>query len=197
MTSTTTLCNPVLMVLGAMLWSGAANSTPSCQGSYAATSLQPLPQNVVVELDIRDQSKRNLMLGDRFLAGVREAGVATGQDANVTLHVTTSRLGETSSGSARGSERNYPELGGLAGGGKLPALPAMPSTGMMASRSAPPPAQPLLVVRVDATAGKDARIAWIASMQCRITGSDDGRLAQELGRVVGSALGTRVERQAF
>ena len=35
------------------------------------------------------------------------------------------------------------------------------------------------------------------SMQWRMTGSDEGRLAQELGRVIGGALGTRVERQAF
>src|ERR1700761_1913169 len=111
MTSTTALRHAALLALGVMLWSGEANSTPSCQGgTYAATSLQPLPQPIVVELDIRDQSKRNLMLGDRFLAGVREAGVAVGQDANVVLHVTTSRLGETSSGAPRGFERSYPEM---------------------------------------------------------------------------------------
>ena len=46
----------------------------------------------------------------------REAGFAVGQDANVLLHVSTSRLGETSSGAARGPERTYSELGGLAGG---------------------------------------------------------------------------------
>ena len=150
----------------------------------------------MVELDIRDRSKRNLMLADRFLTGVREAGVAVGQDANVLLHVSTSRLGETSSGAVRGEERNYAELGGLAGGGMRPRPPAMPTTGMMASRSAPA-AQPLLVVRVDATAVKDARIAWVASMQCQMTRSDEGQLAQELGRVIGGALGTKVERQAF
>jgi hypothetical protein len=151
---------------------------------------------VVVDLDISDRSKRNLMLADRFLTGVREAGVAVGQDANVLLHVSTSRLGETSSGAVRGSERNYSELGGLAGGGMRPRLPSMPATRTMTSRSAPA-AQPLLVVRVDATSAKDARIAWVASMQCQMTGSDEGRLAQELGRVIGGALGTRVERQAF
>ncbi len=196
MRSTTALRNAALLALGATVWCGGASGTPSCQGTYAATLLQPLPERVVVELDIRDRSKRNLMLGDRFLAGVREAGVVVGEDANVLLHVITSRLGETSSGAGRGSERNYSELGGLAGGGKLPTLPAMPTTGMMASRSIPA-AQPLLVVRVDATAGKDARIVWVASMQCRMAGSDEGRLAQELGRVIGGALGTRVERQAF
>jgi hypothetical protein len=166
---------------------------PSCQGTYAATLLQPLPEQVLVDLDIRDRSKRNLMLADRFLRGVREAGVAVGQDANVLLHVSTSRQGVTSSGTAPGSERNYSELGGLAGGGLRRSLPA---TGMMASRSAPA-AQQLLVVRVDATAAKDTRIAWVASMQCRVIGSDEGRLAQELGRVIGGALGKRVERRAF
>jgi hypothetical protein len=101
------------------------------------------------------------------------------------LHVSTSRLGETSSGAARGSERNYSELGGLAGGGMRPRLPPMPATGMMASRPVPA-AQPLLVLRVDATEAQNTRIAWVASMQCRMTGSDEGLLAQELGRVIGA-----------
>ena len=36
-----------------------------------------------------------------------------------------------------------------------------------------------------------------SAMQYRMTGSDEGLLAQELGRVIGGALETRVERQAF
>lgn len=77
-----------------------------------------------------------------------------------------SRRGETSSGSARGAERTYSELGGLAGGGMWPKLPPMPSTGMRASR--PAPAQPLLVLRLDTTVGKDTRTAWVASVQCQM-----------------------------
>jgi hypothetical protein len=185
-----------LLVASVITWSGGASAAPSCQGTYAATSLQPLPERAVVDLDIRDRSQRNLMLADRFLRGVREVGIAVGQDANVLLHVTTSRLGETSSGAARGAERTYSELGGLAGGGMRPMLPPMPATGVTASRPAPA-AQPLLALRVDATVGKDTRPAWVASVQCQMTGSDDGSVAQELGRVVGGALGKRVERQAF
>jgi hypothetical protein len=119
------------------------------------------------------------MLADRFLRRVCEGGVAVGPDANVLLHVSTPRLGETSSGAVRSSERNYSELGGLAGGDMQPRLPATPATRMMASRSVSA-TQPLLVVPVDATAGKDARIARVASMQCRLTESDEGLLAQEL-----------------
>jgi hypothetical protein len=175
---------------------GGATAAPNCRGTYAATSLQPLPERVVVDLDIRDRSQRNLALADRFLAGVRAAGVTVGQDPTVLLHVSTSRLGETSLGIGRGAEWNYDELGGLAGGGMRPRLPPMPGVGVRASRPAPA-AQPLLVLRVDATEGKQTRIVWIASVQCRMTGSDEGSAAQELGRVIGGALGKRVERQAF
>ena len=125
-----------LLAAGALIWCGGASATPSCQGTYAATSLQPLPDRVVVDLDIRDRSQRNLMLADRFLRGMREAGVMVGQDANVVLHVSTSRLGEMSSGASRGAERSYSELGGLAGGGMRPTLPPIPERGTTASRSA-------------------------------------------------------------
>ena len=185
-----------LLAAGALIWCGGASATPSCQGTYAATSLQPLPDRVVVDLDIRDRSQRNLMLADRFLRGMREAGVMVGQDANVVLHVSTSRLGEMSSGASRGAERSYSELGGLAGGGMRPTLPPIPERGTTASRSAAA-AQPLLALRVDATEGKNTRIVWIATVQCRVTGSDEGQLAQELGSVIGGVLGKRVERQAF
>jgi len=78
-----------------------------------------------------------------------------------------------------------------------PRLSPLPTTGMKASRSAPT-AQPLLALRVDATEGKNTRIAWVASLQCQITGRpDDGGVARELGRVIGGVLGKRVERQAF
>ena len=188
--------NAALLAASVMAWGSGASAAPSCQGTYAATSLQPLPERVVVDLDIRDRSPRNLMLADRFLKGVHEAGVTVGQDANVLLHVSTSRLGETSSGATRGAERSYSELGGLAGGGMRPRLSPLPTTGMRASRSAPA-AQRLLALRVDATEGKNTRIAWIASLQCQMTGSDDGDVAQELGRVIGGMLGKGVERQAF
>jgi hypothetical protein len=101
----------------------------------------------VVDLDIPDRSQGNLMLTGRFLRGVRAVGIAVGQDANVVLRVSTSRLGETSFGATHGVEQSYSELGGLAGGGMRPSLPPTPATGMGASRPAPA-AQPLLV-RID------------------------------------------------
>jgi len=102
--------NAVLLVASIVVWCGGASAASSCQGTYAATPLQPLPERVVLNLDIRDRSQRSLMLADRFLTGVRQAGIAVGQDANVLLHVSTSRLGDTSLGAAAGAEQTYSEL---------------------------------------------------------------------------------------
>ena len=33
----------MLLAASVMVWCGGASATPSCQGTYAATSLQPLP----------------------------------------------------------------------------------------------------------------------------------------------------------
>ena len=68
--------NAALLAASVMVWCGGANATPSCQGTYAATPLQPLPERVVLDLDLHDRSKRSLVLADRFLKGLREAWIA-------------------------------------------------------------------------------------------------------------------------
>jgi len=52
-----------------------------------------------------------------------------------------------------------------------------------------------LFLRIDATEGTATRISWVASIQCRMVGSNEGRLAQDLGRILGGALGQRIERR--
>ncbi len=180
--------------LAIIVWAGSAAAMPECQGTYAATSLQRLPAKIIVGLDIHNRSSAHLKLADRFLAGVREAGIAVGAEPNVLLHVDTSLLGGTPGFSGGSSERSYPELSGLEGGVHL-GLPAIPDTRLTARRV--PPAAPLLIVRVDATEEPATRISWVASVQCQLTGTDEGQLAQDLGRVIGSALGQRIERRPF
>ena len=183
----------VLGLVGMLSTNGAA-ATQTCQGTYAATLLQPLPAQIVVGLDIHDHSARNLKLAERFLTGVHEAGVAVGAEPNVLLHVNTSRLGDVSSRQDRGAEQSYAELSGLQGGMQL-SLPALPGNRFAAPRS--PPAPPLLFLRVDATEGNATRISWVASVQCGMISFDEGQLAQDLGRVIGGALGQRIERRPF
>jgi hypothetical protein len=187
-------CQITLLGLAWVLSTHGAAATQTCQGTYVATPLQPLPPRIVVGLDIHDRSSRNLKLAERFLAGVRESGVAVGAEPNVLLHVDTSRLGDSSSRQNRGAEQNYAELSGVQGGMQH-GLPALPTNRFAAPR--PTPAPPILFLRVDATEGNSPRILWVASVQCGITSPDEGRLAQDLGRAIGGALGQRIERRPF
>jgi hypothetical protein len=182
------------IALIAIAWSGSASAMGSCQGSYAAFLLHALPQRPVVALDVRDNSPRNQRLADRFLAGLRQAGIATGTDPNVTLHVTTSQIIETAGRSGQRAERRSAGLSALQSG-NLRSRPAMPANRI----TAPPPgrASPLLDLHVDAIRRNETRVSWSATLQCRATGTDQGQLAQDLGRVIGSALGKRIERRSL
>ena len=180
------------LVLAALVCASQAAAMGTCEGTYAATLLQPLPEHITAGIDIHNRSPRNLDLGERFLAGVHDAGVAVGAMPNLLLHVTTSRLDATSTGSGRGEERSFSEMSGLQGGPHV-GLPPNPGTRLTTPRA--PVAPPLLIIRVDATVGETTRIAWVASVQCSRTGTDDAQLARDLGRVIGGALGQRIERR--
>jgi hypothetical protein len=183
----------IALALAGTTWASGASATQTCQGSYTAALLQPLPAHVVAGLDVRDHSPRNLTLADRFLAGLRDAGVSVGAQPNVLLHITTSRLGDTSTQPNRAAAQAS-EFPGLQGGPQI-GLPALPATGFIAPRT--PPAPPLLFMQVNATVAGSTRVAWLASLQCQMIGSDEGQLSEDLGRVIGSTLGQRSERRPF
>ncbi len=173
-------------------WAGVAAAMPGCEGTYVATLLKPLPAHIVVGLEAHERSPAVQKLADRFLEGIRTAGVAVGPQPSVVLHVSTSLLGGPSDGSGGSEERSYSDMSGLNGG--IPTgMPLMPSTRLTAPRT--PPAAPLLFLRVDATEGQETRVSWVASVQCRLTGTDDGERAEQMGRVVGGTLGQRVDRR--
>jgi hypothetical protein len=165
----------------------------TCRGSLSATLLQPLPSSIVAGLDVHDRSARNLKLADRFMIGVRDAGVAVGPQPNLLLHVDMSVLGKGGTSSNRMVERNYPDLSGLRAGSQVSLAP-IPSAGLSTTTRRAPPTPPLLFLRIDASLDTETRISWIASVQCQMIGTDEGLLAQQLGRVVGGVLGQRIER---
>ncbi len=170
-------------------FAGAAAAMTTCEGTYSAMALRPLPAAIVVGVDIHDRSPENLRLAERFLAGIRKAGVAVGPGPNVLLHVGTSRYNLPLGGGGRGA-RNLPELSGLRSGMEV-GLPTMPDTRFGTPRpvSSPPP----LNLRVDATEGQKPRISWTVVVQCRRLGADNGALAEDLGRLIGGALGRRID----
>src|SRR5208337_5145999 len=101
-----------------------------------------------------------------------------------------SSLGGSSASGGGGAERNYTGMSVFEGGIEH-RLPPMPSGRLRDART--PPAVPTLFIRAEATVVGSTRVAWVASIQCRRIGSDDGRLATDLGRAIGSALGKRVQ----
>jgi hypothetical protein len=78
----------ILPLLLAIAASPAAMAMQSCDGSVAATSLQAIPEHPTVGLDVRDDSPDTQKLAQRFIAGLRLAGVAVGSKPNVLLYVT-------------------------------------------------------------------------------------------------------------
>jgi len=181
----------VVLAMAATAWAGGASAMSSCEGTYAASLLQPLPAQIVAGLEVRDRPPASQQLADRFLAGLRAAGVTVGAQPNVVLHISTSRIGGTPARPGPGEEQNYPDIAGLQGGIPL-SLPEMPGARITERPGSPVP--PLLLLRVEATEGQAAHISWIASVMCRITGNDNGQRAQDLGKIIGGALGRRVER---
>ena len=185
---------PWTLALGALVLAlpGTASALPNCEGTYAATPIQPLPAALSVGLDIHDASPENQSLARQFLAGVGSVGVAVGPQPNVLLHVTASILGGGTSRSSTPTEQYYPGLSAFQGGIN-PAPPVIPRTGTVTGRGSS--GASLLIIRIDATEAQSTRVSWVASIQCQRTGGDDGQLAYELGRVIGGTLGQRIERR--
>jgi hypothetical protein len=173
---------------------GRAGATETCSGTFAAELLHPLPERVVAGLDIRDQSPDHLALGRRFLAGMRTAGVTVGPAPNVLLSITSSRLEIGTDQPDGRAERDATAPPGLQGGVQQ-GLPAMPDTHM--GETASPPSPPTAIYRVEAREPSARRISWVANVQCQLLGTDDGAAAEDLGRVIGGALGRRIEREPF
>jgi hypothetical protein len=167
-----------------------AAAMPTCEGTYTAMSLRPLPEHIVVGIDVRDRSPRNLMLAERFLAGIGYAGVEVGPEPNVLLHVGTSGFQQPLGRSDGSYVRGRPELSGLQGGMQI-SPPAIPNTRFGTPRPVPSP--PPLNLRVDATEVKATRISWTTVVRCQRIGADDGALAQDLGRAIGAILGKRID----
>ena len=174
--------------LGVSMAPGPAHAMRSCEGTIAATPLHPLPDHPTVGLDVRDSSPQTKALGDQFIAGLKLADVTVGPMPDVLLFVSGSSLGDRP-GRSGGPERNYSDMSVFQGGIDH-SLPQMPSGRIRGARTPPP--LPTLFIRAEATLAGDKRVAWVASIQCKRTGTDDAALATDLGREIGAVLGQRI-----
>jgi hypothetical protein len=177
-----------------MAWSGQASAMDSCVGTIGALLLSPMPAKPVVRLDIGNPAPRAQKMAARFMEGLKRAGIPTGPHPNVSLRVTTARFDQTPPEPAPAQESDGSDLSGLAGGVPM-AMPPMPSSRVTQRPAAVAP--PMLFMRVEALPTDTKRAAWIATLQCRIAGTDDGQRAEDLGHLVGGLFGQRLERRLF
>ncbi|HET6185135.1 MAG TPA: hypothetical protein VFA03_16280 [Acetobacteraceae bacterium] len=181
---------------------GAARGMPSCTGQFSATPLQALPHPAVVAVDLRDNSRRNVSLGEAFTNGLSQAGLKVTGAPNVRIRLRWQAVGQGgSAGSTVGLGRSdnsgfsswsSAPVSGLQGG-RSAALPDFPSAGLFSRQRGTTPTV-LLIMNAQAR-GADGTVYWVASLQCTPQGGDNTQLAFDLGQLLGRALGKRVDNQ--
>ncbi len=163
----------------------------SCSGSYAATLLRPLPAPLAVGLVIRDDSPRNVDLAARFTAGLQKAGIdVTGAATmQLTLVATLSNNAGFADAPVPPSDSSFSWWNG----GVDRQLPGQSQFG--GNRQDPGPVT--LRLRAELRASPSDPVAWVATLQCAMQGSDERQLAYDIGTVIGGAIGKRTERTPF
>ena len=166
-----------------------------CHGTLVATALRPLPQPLVIALELRDPSDRNKELAALFTASMRSAGTKVDGAASARLHLTYSIMGGAQDrGGMGGVEHSIDDLGSVSDlGGQ--ALPQMPSRRF--ARPAPTPVSGLLFLRAEISALGSERVDWVASVQCQVGAATAEDLASQMGRLIGEAAGRSVPRASF
>lgn len=183
------------LALAILLAVGMAAASPawalnSCTGTWSATPLRPAPDPLVVHLAVADDSPRNLDLAAQFNAGLRRSGVAIdgAPTAQLQLRVTMSGgLSEDDPVAPAGHSFSW------MGGGVQPQYPDETRIGR--SRQDAPPVTVRL--RAELRPSPAAPVAWVATLQCARQGDDDRQLAYDIGRLIGGAIGQRVDQARF
>lgn len=180
---------------------GQASAMESCVGHYSAGLLHPLPEPVVVALDLHNNTERNASLAREFTNGMREAGLAVSGSPTVRLSLSSQVIGQGGGGTNGGalnpgggaqSGASSWSGGGAAAleGGETPALPDFPGTGILSPQQ--PVQSALLVMRVEARNAQDNTLDWVAVVQCTMRGTNDRTRAHELGQLIGGSFGKRL-----
>jgi hypothetical protein len=191
MTNRTRLAGAGAAILAALA-AAPAWAMGSCSGTYSATLLRPLPAPLVVGLLVRDDSPRNIDLAAQFTAGLQRAGIAATGAANAQLSLAVTR---SDAGGSGGAAPVAPSDNAFSwwNGGMDPQSPDESRFG----GNRPPPGPATLYLRAEIRPSPADPVAWVATLQCTLQGSDDRQLAFDLGTVIGGAIGRRVEQTAF
>ncbi len=163
----------------------------SCSGSYSASLLRPLPAPLVVGVVVLDNSPRNLQLASRFNAGLQQAGIAISgtPTAQMTLTVTlNSGLGGSDAALVPQQDYSFSWRNGY-------DLQRPGQTQFGGNRQAPQATT--VQLRADLRPSLSEPVAWVATLQCTMQGSDEDQLAFDIGSLLGGGIGKRVDQAPF
>jgi hypothetical protein len=158
----------VVVLAVCLLGAGPAVADRSCIGKLSGSMIDTLPHPAVINVHITDASPANVALGERFKAGMRAGGAMLSDTGPVTMELATSITGLPAGTSGTGAVS--PEFGQV---GNLQGSPE-------------PPVLTMSISLMDTT---QAQIDWVGYVNCRISTSDMGAVAQDLGYAIGRSIG--------
>ncbi len=151
-----------------------AHALDTCTGSYSASLVHPLPSPNVVQLqNVKTE------IGDRFVTGLRRAGVVTTGRPTTRLDIVSMVI------PAEGIVSRHP--GSYHGFGW--ALDTSPTADSVVSST--------LQVNMTLTNIQTMETNWIASLSCKILTKDKGRTVQSIGELLGRAVGKNLDPTQF
>jgi hypothetical protein len=161
----------------------------SCSGVISATLLSPLPAPLVVGLELMDNSPRNIDLANRFKAGLKQAGITTDGAPTVQMSMNVTVMSQAPNNAAPVPLQDDNWMNG----GLAPSLPDQSRVG--GNRQSPGPTT--LLMRAEIRRTPADRVAWVGVLQCTENGDDQLARAYDLGKVIGAAIGLRVDQKRF
>jgi hypothetical protein len=146
---------------------------PSCTGTYSATSLAPLPTPAVIRYNTGAQGPAITAALDRFVGGLRNAGIVLAGTPTIQMNIAASVLPAANGPYAGISSDAYTGFGWAADSGP----------------GSPPIAGSTLHLTMTLTEIRTATINWLGDLTCVIQTNNKTQLADELGQVMGRAIG--------
>jgi hypothetical protein len=161
-----------LAILATIDLSSSARADRSCVGSMDGSSLQPLPNPIVVTFETPPDSTANPGLAQRFSAGLQSAGVAVAPEGQGNTRLSmTFLLAPSATAGAGAPSGTYSDFSWVSG-------ETAPGEGQRSIRGE------TLSISAEATNTASQSLAWIGSFTCTITTTDPNVLAQDLGNIV-------------
>jgi hypothetical protein len=162
-----------LVVLFAAGFGSAAQAMPSCTGTYSATALSPLPRPAVVQYNEGAQSAAITAALDRFVRGLQNAGIVLTGTPTIQMNIAASVLPPANGPTAGMNSDAYTGFGWAADSG--PGTPSIAGS--------------TLHLTMTLTEIQTATINWLGDLTCIIQTNNKTELADELGAVLGHAIG--------